>query len=248
MPHLRSCPSETRQMQVKLRILGESVIEIGNTLLEPSASHVFALTLYLAVERGKSIPRSVLGSLLFPDTSTEAAAHNLRQLVYRIRQKGAPLECTAAAILLPCDRVWGAPEGVLTQSYSDALKYPFCQVLLPGYLPPTQPLSRWLESYRDKVSHKLKSRLARDLHHARQGADWTAVELFARSLLEIDALNETATLGLAEAIARTGSKQKAVQLLHDYARDIGVEHEALSIPPRVLTRRISEDFGGATNT
>src|SRR5215218_5718549 len=163
-------------MHVKLRILGESVIEIGDTFLEPSAPHVFALTLYLAVERGKLIPRSLLANLLFPETSAVAAAHNLRQLVYRIRRKGVPLEPTTAAIRLPSDCVSGAPEGAISQSYSDALNDHVRRVLLPGYLPPTQPLSSWLESYRDELTHKLKTRLVRDLQRARQGADWAAVE------------------------------------------------------------------------
>lgn len=232
---------EVEVTQVRLRLLGESLIEIGQSTLEPSASHIFALLLYLAIERGKLIPRTALAGLFFPDASLATAAHNLRQLVYRLRQKEVPLECTLAAVMLPESSVTGAPEAALTQSYAEALNDSPRRVLLPGYHPPTRPLIDWLESYRDKLSHRLQSRLARDLHRARQGADWFAVERFARSLLEIDPLNETATLGLAEAIARTGSKQRAVQLLHDYAEDVGLSHQELTLPSRFLTRRISED-------
>jgi len=52
--------------QVRLRILGECIIEIGDSTLEPSATHLFALTLYLAIERGKLVSRSLLAGLLFP--------------------------------------------------------------------------------------------------------------------------------------------------------------------------------------
>ena len=76
--------------QIRLRILGESVIEVGETIVEPSATHVFALLLYLAVERGKLVTRSQLASMLFPEGSAANVGHNLRQLLYRLRRCGSP--------------------------------------------------------------------------------------------------------------------------------------------------------------
>jgi DNA-binding SARP family transcriptional activator len=227
--------------RVRLRILGECLIEVGDWTLEPSASHLFALLLYLCVERDKSLLRSAIAECLFPDSRLSAATHNLRQLIYRLRQKGAPLVCTDATIILPSLEVSGAPEDLLAQSYSEAVSRSSSHVLLPGYVPPTSALSTWLENYREGLAHKLQARLAQDLNRARQGADWTAVKGFAQALREIDPLNETAALGLAEAMARAGSKQKAVKLLHDYARDVGDESERLTLPSKFLTRRISED-------
>jgi DNA-binding SARP family transcriptional activator len=228
--------------RMHLRILGESIIEVGSSTVEPSATHVFALALYMAIERGKLVPRSVVADHLFPDSSASSGAHNLRQLVYRLRQRGAPLECTPAAMILHADRVSGEPESVLSQSYAEALRNTRPLLLLPGYEPPTKPLSTWLENYRDELTHKLQGRLSKDLQRARQGADWLAVEKFARLMLDIDPLNESATLGLAESIARTGSKQKALTLLRAYAHDVGISSEALTLPSRILTRRISEDI------
>lgn len=230
--------------QVKLRILGECIIEIGGARLETSATHVFALALYLSIERGKQIPRTFLTSLLFPDVAPTVAAHNLRQLVYRLRQKGAPLQCTSAAISLPEDRVSGVPESVISEN-SEALTDPTWCLLLPGYEPPTKGFSTWLESYRDNLVHQLQTRLSSDLHRARQGADWSAVNRIARGLLGVDPLNETATLGLAESMARAGSKQKAIQLLRNYAEDVGTAHEQLALPSRFLTRRIAEEVSVA---
>ena len=73
--------------QIRLRILGESVIQVGETIVEPSATHVFALLLYLAIERGKLVTRSQLASMLFPEASAANAGHNLRQLLYRLRRQ-----------------------------------------------------------------------------------------------------------------------------------------------------------------
>ena len=44
--------------QIRLRILGESVIQVGETIVEPSATHVFALLLYLVIERGKLVSQT----------------------------------------------------------------------------------------------------------------------------------------------------------------------------------------------
>ena len=228
--------------QIKLRILGECVIEVGETIVEPSATHVFALLLYLAVERGKLVSRSQLGSMLFPEGSAPNAAHNLRQLLYRLRRIGVPLEATGAAVRLPDGGVVEAPETLLTRGIGGAASSSSSSLaLLPGYAPPTEALSRWLETYRDGTSSKLLRYLVHDLARAREGADWQAVERVARGLLELDPLNETATLGLAEAMARTGSKHKAIQLLHAFADDVGHQHSSLALPSRLLTRRISED-------
>jgi DNA-binding SARP family transcriptional activator len=228
--------------QIRLRILGECVIEVGENIVEPSATHVFALLLYLAIERGKLVTRSQLASMLFPDASVANAGHNLRQLLYRLRRLGVPLEATGAAVRLPAQNIVVAPESVLTPNVREAAGNDSRGfTLLPGYTPPTDPLSRWLEAYRDEISSKLLRFLARDLSRAREGADWPAVEHFARSLLELDPLNETATLGLAEALARSGSKHRAVKLLSDFAEDVGQSHASLALPPRILRRRISEE-------
>jgi DNA-binding SARP family transcriptional activator len=228
--------------EIRLRILGESVIEVGETAVEPSATHVFALLLYLAIERGKLIARTQLTSMLFPAASGANGAHNLRQLLYRLRRMGVPLETTPAAVRLPAESVKEAPESVLERRSGDAARnWPPGLVLLPSYAPPTEPLSRWLEEYRDEASSKLLRCLGHELSRAREGADWSAVERIARALLELDPLNETATLGLAEAIARTGSKYKAIELLHAFADDVGQSHSSLALPSRLLGRRIAEE-------
>jgi hypothetical protein len=155
---------------------------------------------------------------------------------------GVPLETKGAAVQLPAECVIEAPESVLSTGSSEtAPRTGASFVLLPAYVPPTDALSRWLEAYRDEISSKLLRHLARYLARAREGADWPAVERTARALLELDPLNETATLGLAEAMARTGSKHKAMELLHAFADDVGQSHSSLALPSRLLKRRIAEE-------
>ena len=116
-------------------------------------------------------------------------------------------------------------------------------MLLPHYWPPTAPFSHWLERTRDRVHHQLLRRLAEDTESARRCADWRLVEVLASSSLELDPFNESATLFLAEALARTGSKHKAVSLLQDFEHEVGRSDEALVLPARLLRRRLTESPG-----
>jgi hypothetical protein len=67
------------------------------------------------------------------------------------------------------------------------------------------------------------------------------VDALSRAILDIDPLNETATLAIAEALARSGSKHKAVSLLRTFAHEVG-EDGALALPSRILSRRIAEEL------
>ena len=82
--------------------------------------------------------------------------------------------------------------------------------------------------------------LTQDLERARKTAEWKLCESTSRAILEIDPFHETATLCLAEALARSGSKHKAVSLLTQFQEDTGRLTESLTLPSRLLKRRISE--------
>ncbi len=55
---------------VYLRTLGESVIEVGEVRIGPSAPHMFAALLYLALEAGRRVPRARLQESLLPTSRT----------------------------------------------------------------------------------------------------------------------------------------------------------------------------------
>jgi DNA-binding SARP family transcriptional activator len=227
--------------KIRLRILGESVIEVGDRSITPSATHLFALLLYLGIERDRSVTRSELAALLFPEEQSSSAAHNLRQLLYRARQMGAPIETSASSVRVAAsdvvDGVREALSGRYAPSGSDGATG---FSLLPHYAPPTGPLSRWLEAFRDRMHQQLLRRLGEDMHAARRGADWRVVDLLAKASLELDPFNESATLCMAEALAHSGSKHKALNLLREFEREVGLSAEALTLPTRLLKRRICE--------
>src|SRR4029079_16760302 len=63
--------------------LGTASIDVGSCSITPTSPRKFALLLYLAAERGRRIPRSVLQELIFPDQAERNARHSLRELIYQ---------------------------------------------------------------------------------------------------------------------------------------------------------------------
>ncbi len=90
---------------IVVRTLGAAEIAVGDHLLKPTSTKKFALLLYLAAERGRHTTRAALQDLLFPDLPEKNARHALRELVYQLRQLGAPLEADNDGVGLPSEAV-----------------------------------------------------------------------------------------------------------------------------------------------
>ena len=92
-------------LMIRLRTLGDSTIEVGTSRIGPDSTVLFALLLYLAVERGRPIPRARLRELLWPGVPEKKAWHSLRQLLYRLRQMGVPIDADGGQIMLDASAV-----------------------------------------------------------------------------------------------------------------------------------------------
>src|SRR5688500_6866975 len=90
---------------IRLRTLGRSRIEIGATAVGPDSELFFGFVLYLAVERGRPVPRGRLRELFWPQASEEKARHSLRQLLYRLRQLEVDVQASAGHVTLPASQV-----------------------------------------------------------------------------------------------------------------------------------------------
>lgn len=221
--------------------IGESVIAVGERRLTPDAPHLFALLLFLAEGQGRAIQRSELSELLF-DVSGRARAtsHNLRQLLYRLKRFGVPLELTDRTVRLATQHVARAIDTLVAGSYDDRKTHLRSSYgVLPHYAPPTQGrVAVWVESLRDTLHNRLRQQFCIDIITARQRADWQHLEALSRRALELDPLNESAVLGLAEATARSGSKALALSILDTYRQDLGEERADLALPAKLLGKRI----------
>lgn len=225
---------------IRLSILGNCAIGVANLEVTPESPLLFFLLLYLSLEDNRAIRRSELLEVLFPDTEDRnAAAHSLRQLLYRLRRMGVPLNLQGRQVSVHA----GSVEGGLTEFLSTSLesRATFLErsiAVLPHYSPPNAVASEWIERLRDRWYSVIRRQLNDDLEAFRLRADWRSIESISRRLLEVDPLNESATLYLAEAIARTGSKTVALTILSRYEMDVGQSASHLTIPARVLRKRL----------
>jgi DNA-binding SARP family transcriptional activator len=225
-----------------LHTLGTAYIDGGDVRVTPAYSRKFALLLRLSADGDLPVPRSELEEQIFPDSSPRNAAHSLRDLVYRLRLEGFPIEVrleTAALTVGSAQTDYGEimNRERLTPRDIGAVASGF----LPGYAPARMvSFSEWLGAYRARTTIALCRALSKQIAIFRSIGDWSMTEQTARACLSLDASNEEATLALAEMLALGGAKMKAVALLDKYMRSVSKVSSDLRLPAAVLRRRIGE--------
>lgn len=231
---------ETVGSMIHLHTLGDTLIKIGEREIRPTSPMLFAALLYLGIERGRRVPRTALQEMLFPKVDERSGAHSLRQLLYKLRQLGAPIESDASSVVLDADVVHDDAASVLEFTNGQAkLAAKYALGLLPDYSPNlSERYEEWLEHQRATVASRVRRQLVAAMSASRESIDWKAVEQFAQLVLQIDPFNEEATLALAEATALSGSKRQAVTMLSRYEAETG--RSDLKLSATVLRRRISE--------
>src|SRR5271168_1430797 len=86
---------------IRVRTLGECVIEVDDVRIQPRSQLVFAALLFLVLQPGKRITRQRLAAVLWPDLDDHRSLGALRQLIYSIRRLGVKLQWDANAIFVP---------------------------------------------------------------------------------------------------------------------------------------------------
>src|SRR4029079_693997 len=81
-----------RDRVIRLRALGQCLIEVDGHPVTPESDVLFALLLFLSSSGGQTIARSDLLDLLWPDSTSASARHRLRQALYQLKKLGAPLD------------------------------------------------------------------------------------------------------------------------------------------------------------
>lgn len=214
--------------------------------MEPEAEVHFALLLVLLASPPSGIARDELAALIWPASQGLSARHNLRQTLYRLRQFGVPIHLRGGMVALET-----------TEAVADI---DFCQLLagtagrdmllsigtlpfLPGYMPRLgSAFTTWLDALRDRMDRVRRRALVDAVRSARSNARFGDIHKLAPALLELDPLNETATLALVEALVMDGSKVEALTMLDAYEREVGRVSDSLRVPARTLRRRVSESL------
>jgi DNA-binding SARP family transcriptional activator/tetratricopeptide (TPR) repeat protein len=227
---------------VHLSTLGPVVIHVGKKRLTAASQRAFAALFYLVVERGKEIPRRTLDQLLFPDPSKAIERHSLRQLLYRLRQMGVPLDGDSPTVTLASDAATWDVEVIESHGgYSDAELDALSHGYLSGFtVGPSPAFNEWLDMHRTTVTATLRRGLLTQMREEKAKHHFAGVDRAARACLALDPLNEEATLATAEVLVMSGSKTEALSVLDRYIDEVGPRSRDLRVAPKLLRERISE--------
>jgi DNA-binding SARP family transcriptional activator len=224
---------------IVLRALGNAEIETGLATLTPSQEMVFAAALYLILERGRSVSRTHLASLLWPNVAEKSRAHRLRQTILQLKKAGFLVTADRNNVeCLPRDPRSDVAE--LAGAGLDAFATHASLEFLPGYSPTFSNAFRdWVDAQREETHALVTRHLVTELNTARTKGDWLTCDRFARQCLKLDPFNESAVLAQAEASAMRGAKTQAIQILDRYLVEVGSDNPNLRLSASVLRKRIT---------
>jgi DNA-binding SARP family transcriptional activator/tetratricopeptide (TPR) repeat protein len=220
--------------EIRLSLLGDSAIYIGDLALRPSASHLFALLLLLTQAPADGSSRSELQELLFSPTEAGTAPHRLRQLLYHLRRLGViQREGPGGAILLANPIVESVTPDRRSSGDGD-FRPPRA---LPHYHPPLPPpFLAWLEQTRDRIEQRAKAQLIRQLREAQSRQDWSTAARIADMVLLTDPLNEEVAAAGAEAHAMLGRRDEALEMADRFVRELDGDQAAAAAMRRLRAR------------
>jgi DNA-binding SARP family transcriptional activator/tetratricopeptide (TPR) repeat protein len=228
--------------EIRLFSIGDARITADRISLGPSSTVVFATALYLLLENSKPVSRHVLAELLWPTISVESRRHRLRQTILKLRRAGVRVESVGKSLIrLAHSRIWLEHDEF--SSMATLHQRQEIRSLLP--LATFEPrlsadYAEWLDRQKAHIVTSIVPLLMNDIARHRAAGEWSAVEVSAKTLLQVVPLNEEATLALAEALAMRGSKHEAQRLLDDYLREIGNGPAELKLQASLMRRRIGE--------
>ena len=229
---------------IQVRGLGDSEIQIGRKRLTLSTEVAFAVAFYLCMHAGERVPRDDIVAAFWGDSDDARGRHSLRQMLYRLRQKGLMLDEDGEELLLDPARVDCDVTQALAETWPETVAPEALESmgeLLPGFSRAITPRFRdWLDGLRAQVEAQFRRAALRQISLARREGRWADLERWGRLVLRSDPLNEEATLARAESAAMAGSKAMALEILDQYVEELGDRATQIALPATVLRRRIAE--------
>lgn len=229
---------------IQLRIVGESEIRIGRKVITPGAEVVFALGVYLCVRAGDRLSREEVTETFWGTGRESQARHSLRQMLYRLRQKGFTLDEDGEELYLDPARVDSDLTAVLSEGWPAAATT--AEAMAAGQLAPgftraiTERFQAWFDGVRDRLAAQHRRACLQQISRARREGRWADLDRWALEVLRTDPLNEEATLARAESAAISGSKAVALEIIDAYMEELGERAPVIGLPASVLRRRIAE--------
>ena len=226
---------------LRLQCLGDARIITPSAELDPSGKVVFAVALYLILERNGRTPRRVLQEIMWPGIRPEIAAHRLRQALFKLRRLGIPVEADGkCGIILDAKVVTDFEEFERSNGTNPTIDRAARPLFFAFNPPSSRDYEEWLDGQREHFASRIARVVLPQVEAFRVAGDWRSVEVWAKALLCHASNNEEATLALAESLAMRGDKIRGVQVLDSYLSGLGKDACELRILANTLRRRIAD--------
>ena len=246
---------------VRLGLFGVPRLDVGGQPVSLGRRKAMALLAYLAVTRNPH-HRETLATLLWPESSPEAAYSALRNVLWILRQTPlAPyLHSNRSTVeLMEDDAFWvdanrfrelatHCPTGrhPATEACVDCAPSLveavglFHAPFMAGFmLDNADGFDDWQFAERDALHRELSDTLDRLTALCIATDDWAAVAIHSRRWLDIDRLNEFAYQRLIEALAKLGKRSEALRC---YEACVKLFDEELGLPPESATTDLANSI------
>ena len=229
---------------IRVRVLGAVEVSIGHRKIGMNTEILFACAVYLTARAGERIPREDLLTFFWSKGTVAERRHALRQLLYRLRQKGAELDEDGEWVRLDTalsdsdlrhalDASWIEKATAAEIDAAGNFLPVFSRRMAPGFV-------TWLDGVREQLSAQHRKAAQRQITQARREGRWSDLERWALAVLKSDPLNEEATMARAESAAMGGSKVIAMEILDTYLSEVGDISPELGRPALALRKRLAE--------
>src|SRR3990172_1078874 len=154
---------------VRCQVLGRAEIHTRGIRLTPESELQFGLAIYFCGNAGRDVPRDDVARLFWPQNGIEAARHNLRQSLYRLRVLGVPVRSGAKSSVLDAHLVEADYAPVVAEGAPASVYMRMTDVaVLPGYSPRfSRAYVRWIEEFREDVGTRMRRGLVRAISEMR---------------------------------------------------------------------------------
>ena len=242
---------------LRLQLLGSFEVQVKGRLISSWPSKKARLLLaYIAMERGRMVPKEILIDLLWPDGPPERGSNNLSIAIHQIRATLSEFEPASAQAIIVRQGLYGLDQALVSvdlwefQSHlsearqslerhdDDATRANLANAIelyQAGDFLENDPYEEWTVEPRRSWSTAYNQALAWLATEASRGADWPRVIDYAGRILQRERCDEAGHRLLILAHWKTGNRPQALQqyrLCEAWLRDdLGVE-------PSEETRRL----------
>jgi hypothetical protein len=158
--------------------------------------------------------------------------------LYKLRQIGLRFEEHAAGLRLRNAKIVGPVDVLRAMDIRARCRLtPADLEILPSYLPPLpKAFIAWLDDVKGGIESEMRQLSLADLETCRMSHAWDDVLRLSETLMSFDAANEEVVRSRAEALAMTGHREAALQVLDTFTRETSPSTDAIALLQSVRAR------------